>query len=34
MKLKDEIRKEDIEKGIFIPVANMPELTPKKAACE
>ena len=33
-KLKDEIRKEDIEKGIFIPVASMPELTPKKAACE
>lgn len=30
--MKDEIRKEDIEKGIFIPVANMPELKPKKAA--
>lgn len=33
-KMKDEIRKEDIEKGIFIPVANMPELKPKKAVGE
>lgn len=33
-KMKDEIRKEDIEKGIFIPVANMPELKPKKVVGE
>ena len=31
-KMKDEIRKEDIQKGIFIPVGDMPELKPKKAA--
>lgn len=30
--MKDEIRKEDIKKGIFIPVGDMPELEPKKAA--
>ena len=30
-KMKDEIRQEDIEKGIFIPVADLPELEPKKA---
>lgn len=29
--MKDEIRKEDIKKGIFIPVADMPTLEPKKA---
>ena len=28
-KMKDEIRKEDIQKGIFIPVGDMPELEPK-----
>ena len=31
-KMKNEIRKEDIQKGIFIPVGDIPELEPKKAA--
>lgn len=30
-KMKDEIRKEDIQKGIFIPVSDLPVLEPKKA---
>lgn len=30
-KMKDEIRKEDIQKGIFIPVGDMPEVKPKVA---
>ena len=30
-KIKDEIRKEDIRKGIFILVGDMPKLEPKVA---
>ena len=33
-KAKDKIRKEDIKKRIFVPVSEMPVLTPKKAVRE